>query len=490
MKLKHIFPHLKSNSQLGALEVKGISDDSRFLNKGDLFFVIKRKRFDIFSVLRDIEPKVSVFVGDLSSGKKIKNLIQHKPIILVKDIQKEFFRVADLIYGFKKSGLKIIGVTGTNGKTTTAYLIYHILKEMGKSVSLISTVRYHIGTKTYKGYHTTPDFLTLRKIFKKIKKKNGHFVVMEVSSHAIVQKRIRGIDFLRCVFTNLSRDHLDYHKTIKNYFDVKKKLFLDNKKIFSVINTDDSYGRKIFKMLPHKLSYGIKRAADCRAYNINLDKRGSRFNLVIAGKSYPVTTDLCGRHNILNILAAVGVVFSLRFPLAKVVKSISHFRPVEGRFEPVTDDIFIDYAHTPDALRKVLLSLREVGYKKIICLFGCGGERDKGKRKTMGRIACRYADFSFITSDNPRNEDPLKICRQVKEGFKKRNYSLVVDRREAIKKAIELFYKNKIELHKDICLLVAGKGHEDYQIIGNQRIPFKDREVIREELIKYDNYRF
>lgn len=382
--------------------------------------------------------------------------------------------------------LKIIGITGTNGKTTTAFLIYHLLKRMGRKTSLIGTIKYIIGSKAYKAKLTTPGFIDLRRILKKIKDAGSNFVVIEVSSHGLVQGRAKGLKFSRCLFTNLSRDHLDYHKTMKSYFSAKKKLFFPQKDAISLINIDDYYGKKIFRGLRGALSFAIEARADFRAENIVLGKGGSCFELISSRKHYSVKTHLCGKYNVLNILGAVGLVSSLGFPLSEVVRAVSSFKPPKGRLEPAASDIFIDYAHTPDALANVLGNLRESGYEKIICLFGCGGDRDRGKRRLMGQIASLRANFTFITSDNPRSEDPSKICSQIKKGFKKKNYLVVIDRYKAIKKAVKFFLENKgsnpayakASAGKS-CLLIAGKGHEDYQIIKDKRIPFSDKEAVK-----------
>ena len=375
--------------------------------------------------------------------------------------------------------LEIIGITGTNGKTTTAFLIYHLLKKMGKKASLVGTIKYIIGSKSYKAKLTTPGFIELSKILKKIKKVGSDFVVIEVSSHGIVQGRIKGLKFSRCLFTNLSRDHLDYHKTMKNYFFAKKKFFVSQKNAFSFINIDDGYGKNIARGLKKASSFAIKSGADFRAENIVLEKKGSHFQIVSSRKRYKVKTHLCGRYNVLNILGAVGLVSSLGFPISKVVAAVSSFKPPLGRLEPVAKDIFIDYAHTSDALSNTLGNLRESGYEKITCLFGCGGDRDKGKRRLMGQISSLKSDFTFITSDNPRSEEPLEICSQIEKGFKTKNYSVIVDRRKAIEAAIKFFLQNK---SKNSCLLIAGKGHEDYQIIKDKRIPFSDKKIVKQLL--------
>jgi UDP-N-acetylmuramoyl-L-alanyl-D-glutamate--2,6-diaminopimelate ligase len=484
--LKDIFPHLNLTKEMKMLEVRGISEDSRLVRKGDIFFVKERKNFDIFSVLKSIEKNVTAFVVEFKNRDRLKTVISKKPIIAVGDIRKEFFRVVDKFYGFNKDRFKFIGVTGTNGKTTTTHLLYYLLKKMGEKVSLIGTVNYFIGDKVYRANHTTPDYLTLRKILQKIRGKSPQFVVMEVSSHSIDQERIKGVEFLRCVFTNLSRDHLDYHKTMQNYFDTKKKLFACSKECFSIINVDDIYGRRLLRKIRCAFSYGISRKADFCAQRIRWSKGGGEFNLSYKDENIAVRTQLYGRHNVLNILAAIATVFSLGFSLKEIVKLLPSFERVEGRLEEVLSDIFVDYAHTPEALKQVLLTLKEIGYEKIICVFGCGGDRDRGKRRRMGKVAYRYAYFTFITSDNPRSEDPFRICCDIERGFRDNSYMVVLDRKTAIGKAIKL--KNK---YKNSCVLIAGKGHEDYQIVGNEKIPFKDSSVVKELLRhkkKYDYF--
>ena len=486
MDLKRLIPQSKNILGSKRLKIKGISDDSRCVGKGDLFFVTNKRNFNIFSVLKEVEKKALAFVADAKQKSKILSIIKNKPVIIVKNIDKEFLRVANRFYGFKKSNVKCIGVTGTNGKTTTTSIIYHLLSEMGQSPSLIGTVKYLIGSTKEKADYTTPDFLRLRKILNKIEKEKSNFVVIEVSSHALKQKRTRGVEFTRCVFTNLSRDHLDYHRTIKDYFKSKEKLFLDNKNKPSFINSDDAYGRRLIKKLPKSISYGIRPGADFRARRITLGKKKTYFDLVYKEISYPVVTNLIGVHNILNILGAISVVSSLGFPLSKLTKAVVNFRQVQGRLQEVAIGVFIDYAHTPSALASTLSSLAKIGYKRIICVFGCGGDRDKGKRKLMGQIVSKKASFAFITSDNPRSECPESICCQIAKGFYRNNYKIVINRKEAISRAWELFKKYsklKNNLTHNTCLLVAGKGHENYQIIGDRRLPFKDSKVLK-KLIK------
>lgn len=480
MELKKILPELKLDKNVGSLSIKNINDDSRRAQSGDAFFILEGKAFDIFSVLKSIEDRVSCFVADRKNKKEVLGCNLKAPVIFVNNIDCVYRKAVDIFYGFDTRDFKFIGITGTKGKTTTAFLLYHLLTHLKQNVSLLGTIKYVIGKKEYEATHTTPDYLRSRRIFSEIRKQNSKYIIMEVSSHGIEQQRISGINFSRCVFTNLSREHLDYHKTMSNYFTAKRKFFLQNKKAVSIINKDDKYGLRLIRRLENVITYGADSKTDFTAKNIRLSKGGIQFELDHKHRKYYVKSTLLGRHNVFNMLAAIATTFSLGFSLDDIIKYIGKFKGVPGRLEEVYDGIFIDYAHSPDSLKKALLTLKDIGYKRIICLFGCGGNRDKGKRKIMGNIACRLADFSFITSDNPRHENPLDICRQIESGFSEKNYALIPDRKEAIKNAIEM----KINQH-DVCLLIAGKGHENYQIIGDKKISFKDSEIVRKCLDGY-----
>ncbi|MCM8786726.1 MAG: UDP-N-acetylmuramoyl-L-alanyl-D-glutamate--2,6-diaminopimelate ligase [Candidatus Omnitrophica bacterium] len=477
MKITNILPDIKFTKN-SSIQITGICDDTRIVKKGDAFFIIERKNFDIFSAIKQLEDKVSVFVADIKDKKKVLPLINKKPIIFVKNIKEHFFKAVDLYYNFNTYDFNFIGVTGTNGKTTVTTLIYHILKNLRYKTALLGTIKYIIGNKEYPPLYTTPDYLLLRKILSEAKKKGVEYVVMEVSSHALVQDRVKGIQFLRCVFTNLTRDHLDYHKTMKDYFIAKCKLFIENKNALAIINTDDFYGKKIAKLVDWKLTYCIENKADIVAKNISLSTNKTEFDFVYKDTTFHIKTHLLGRHNVYNILAAVGCVISYGFSIDKIISLVASFKGVEGRLEQVVDDIFVDYAHTPDALKKVILTLRQIGYEEVICVFGCGGDRDKGKRPLMGRVADKYADFTFITSDNPRSENPILICKQIEKGFSGKNYKITIDRKCAIKEAINL-WKKKFKKGNKCCILVAGKGHENCQIIKDKKIPFKDSKIIR-----------
>ncbi len=483
MKIKDIFPKLYfSGNNVGNISVEGISNNTKFVKKGDLFFIIEGDNFDIFSFLSIIEHKVVGFVAEEKRREVVNSIVKRKPVIFVPNIKEELKRCTDLFYPVDLKRLKFIGVTGTNGKTTVTSLISYLLNKFSVKNALIGTIHHVIGDKKLKSFYTTPDYLCLRKLLYYIQREGIEYVIMEVSSHSIQQKRIEGINFLQCIFTNLTCDHLDYHLTMHNYFSTKERLFVENPSAISIINIDDRYGKKIFCTLEReKYSYGFSKYADYRITDYKISPKGVDFMVKVRGKKERIKNALIGRYNILNILASLVSLDKLGFSIKEAGQLISSFRKLDGRMERVGSDIFVDYAHTPDALRNALIALRNSGYKNIILVFGCGGNRDTKKREKMGKIACLKATFTIITSDNPRNEDPLMICQQIKKGFLKDNFFIIVDRKEAIKKAFSLK-----EHYKNCAMIVAGKGHEDYQIIGNKQIRFKDKYIIK-ELIKERN---
>lgn len=474
--LRKVLHRVPLEKRIQNVRVSDVCDDTRCVRKGALFFVRPGKNFDIFPRLNLIEGKVAAFVVSAKDKKKVEGTLTGAPVVFVKDVAREFVSAIDAMYGFNNKDFIFIGVTGTKGKTTVTHLIYELLNRLGKRTALIGTIHYLIGGAREPASHTTPDYLALRKLFRRMKAAHIKFVVMEVSSHGIAQGRVKGIDFARRVFTNLSREHLDYHKTMQGYFEAKRAFFLNDRHgAHAIVNIDDAYGGKLAGELKASLSYGQKACADFRARKLVLGKRGVDFILAHKGSEFAVSSRLVGSHNVENILAAIATVHSLGFPLTKIVPLVGRFRGVEGRLQEIQPDVFVDYAHTPDSLEKTLGALRQVGYKKIICVFGCGGNRDKGKRKVMGTVASRRADHTIITSDNPRQEDPMSICKAIEKGFTRKNYTRIPDRKKAIKEGLRLQKKMR---HS--CLVVAGKGHEAYQLVKGDRIPFKDSLIIKE----------
>ena len=401
----------------------------------------------------------------------------------INDLKKNEGEIAHIFFKKPSKELLTIGITGTNGKTTCAYWISEIQNLLGKKTGLIGTLGY--GYKKLKPHvYTTPDAIFNHRILKEFKTEKIKSVVMEVSSHALSQGRVNGILFDVAVFTNLSRDHLDYHLNFKNYFDAKKKLFHFPSLKVAVINIDDAYGKKLkLSLVQNKtkvITYGIKNG-DIRASHIEYSLSSTTFQLITKKETYKVKAPIVGEFNVYNLLAVISGLVGSGLPIQKVIKQVSHISQVPGRMErlgtKLTPQVFIDYAHTPDALKKALGTLKDHTEGKLVCVFGCGGDRDKGKRKEMAEAASDLADTNFITSDNPRSESPKKIISEISRSMSGA-YKIEIDRHKAIFKAIEQAKKQDI-------ILIAGKGHETYQEINGVRYPFSDKKYVKKALKKY-----
>lgn len=476
----------------GTEMVTGVSCNSKELRKGELFFAMKGFNRDGSEFIPEaIESgAVACVVEELKNGEY--------PQVLVRDINRAFGISCARIFNEPSMALTVIGITGTNGKTTITYMIESVLKETGITPGVIGTTGYRFPGKNIPAELTTPDAKRLNQLLSEMVTNNVKAVAMEVSSHALELGRIWGIDFDIAVFTNLTRDHLDFHKTMSDYFKSKNKLFslylpLSRKeRLFAVINNDSPYGKKIEidNGRIKKISYGIEEDSEIRAVEVKVGRASSDVVVRIKKDEFPLRINLTGRHNVYNALACIGVCYALGIEQKYIKKGIENIHYVPGRLEPVKNkngiSVYIDYAHTPDALENVLLALKETARGRIITIFGCGGDRDRGKREIMGEIAGEHSDITVITSDNPRTEDPEAIINQIEKGIKRtgvikinsesglrdtsKGYITLTDR----KKAIELGLKIA---KRDDTVLIAGKGHEDYQIIGKERIHFSDREV-------------
>ena len=408
--------------------------------------------------------------------------------IKVKNARHALGELSSVFYNNPADSLAVYGITGTNGKTTTAYLMRHIFSSVGKPTGIITTVEYGIGDRSIPASRTTPEAPLLQSLLSQILLSQCVNAVMEVSSHALVQERVAGIDFDGAIFTNLTRDHLDYHKTRENYILAKKLLFSNigrgRKQSFAVINIDDPVAPVMISAVEDRarvITYGTMGKGDVCAENTTLSERGSFFCIKTPWGNAEVKTKLLGRFNIYNILAALSACVASGVPIDKAVSSISTASPAPGRLQEIENNrnikIFVDYAHTDDALENVLRTLREITKGRLIVVFGCGGNRDVTKRPAMGKIATEIADHTIVTSDNPRKEDPLKIIEDIKAGISpSSSFEIEPDRREAIKKAISIAKENDV-------IIVAGKGHETFQELANKTIYFDDRLVI-DELLK------
>ncbi|MFH2137000.1 MAG: UDP-N-acetylmuramoyl-L-alanyl-D-glutamate--2,6-diaminopimelate ligase [Candidatus Omnitrophota bacterium] len=467
--------------------VKGISIDSRKVVPDSCFVAIEGVHADGHDFIEQVFLRgARIIIYNISKQEKISLLKNNQQIVCVgvDNTRKVLGMLAAEFFGQPARKLKMIGITGTNGKTTTSFLIENMLKNCGFKSGVIGTIYYKIEDKFIKAHNTTPDAITLNSLFLEMVQKKLTHAVMEVSSHALDQQRIGGIGFNIALFTNLTHDHLDYHRDIEDYFSAKAKLFTElDKSGYALINGDDEYGKRLKTMTRAKvIDYAIiDRQAAVRAENIQLTAQGTSFTVVTLPGSGYVKTKLIGKHNIYNILGCICVGLCQGIELQSICDTMSKAETVPGRLEQISSaepfEVFIDYAHTDDALKNVLSALREIKPKKIITVFGCGGDRDKKKRPLMGKIASRMSDFVIITNDNPRTEEPEEIISHIKNGFDREfeNYKVIPDRKQAIKEAV-----HKAEAGDFV--LIAGKGHETYQIFKDKTIDFDDRKVVREIL--------
>ncbi len=401
--------------------------------------------------------------------------------VIVPDTKYAYAKMCSALYGNPKDQLKLIGVTGTNGKTTTTFLIKNILEQFGKKVGLIGTIHNMICDAVIPTENTTPDAHELHRIFREMVDAGCEYAVMEVSSHALEQERVAGLRFAAGVFTNLTQDHLDYHLTMDNYVLAKKKLF--SMTDVAVINSDDKYAKQMIDGIPCAVStYAVDdKCAEYRALDLNYRADGVSFSLENGGRVIDVSVRTPGRFSVYNALAAAGCIATLGFDLQETLKYLSRSVGVKGRAEVVETGrdftVIIDYAHTPDGLENVLNTFNEIKTDRLVVLFGCGGDRDATKRPRMGKIAAQLADYCIVTSDNPRTEDPAGIIDDILVGMKdtKTPYTVIENRREAIHYAVKNAQKGDI-------IVLAGKGHETYQIIMTAKNHFDEREIVQEAL--------
>ena len=400
------------------------------------------------------------------------------PLIPFADTRYALAILADEFFGHPSGKLKVVGVTGTNGKTTITYLIRSILSQAGFSSGIIGTINYCFKDKIMPAPNTTPGPLDLQLLLKTMVDAGCGYCVMEVSSHGLQQNRTEGIEFAAAIFTNLTPEHLDYHLNLDNYFLAKSRLFSGlSKEAYAIINLDSPFALRLLGLSRGKfVGYAVGSQADVRATNLVLGLWGSEFILKTGALKTKIKTRLIGKHNVSNILAAIAFALTQGIELADIKKALGCFEGVKGRLQKVragNRNIFIDYAHTPDALENVLGILRQFSKNNLLVVFGCGGERDSLKRPLMGKVAEKYADVIILTSDNPRGEDPEEIARDIASGIKSKDYKIILERREAIRYALS---KSK----EQDTVIIAGKGHENYQIFKTRRIEFDDNVVTQD----------
>ena len=484
MQLKLLLSRASTRQVHGSLdvEISSLCYDSRQATRGALFFAVRGARINGHDFLSDALGRGAAAVV---VDRHMPDLHANATCVEVDDVRASLAELSAFFYHQPALKLKLAGVTGTNGKTTTTYLLKHICESAVWRCGLIGTVRYEIGDEIVPSTRTTPESLDLQALFARMRDAGCKAAVMEVSSHAIAQDRICGLEFDVAVFTNLTQDHLDFHGSIESYFEAKASFFtrfLPNqarKRGVAVINVDDRYGAELYARISKSMrviTYGVGNRADFRASNFKTELAGTSYQLDAQERSFLVRLPLIGKFNIYNSLAALAASSALGIQLRAAVLALATAPHVPGRVELVAAkrnyQVFVDYAHTDDALNNVLRTLRELNPNRLIIVFGCGGDRDRAKRPLMGRAAEQGSDYVILTSDNPRSEDPEAILRDVEKGFQGDRYEKIADRRLAIQRAISMARMRDI-------VLIAGKGHENYQEFAHQQIPFDDVQVAR-----------
>ncbi len=487
-------------------QVTGITYDSRSIKEGFVFVAIKGESVDGHKFVESAISKGAAAVVCEKGRSELGALVEKYPAVSwieVDDCRDALAAFSKSFYGSPSEKMGIVGITGTNGKTTTSYLIKSILEKWGKGVGLIGTISYMIKDASFDAPHTTPEASDFQYLLSQMADKECNYVITEVSSHALAQKRVGYTQFKVAIFTNLTQDHLDYHGTMEGYFESKARLFLEllADDGTAVINIDDPYGRRLSDILKkqrpglNQITFAISdKDADIRVEDIKSSFRGTSFKLRMKDKAEGIDffSPLVGQTGLLNVMSAVCATLPLNVPMEVIKEGIAELGGVKGRFESVdigqTFLAIVDYAHTHDALERLITTSRQLldnisssktaeknPRGKIITVFGCGGNRDRGKRPRMGRVASEASDFVIVTSDNPRNEDPVAIIKDIEKGMDKENYIVIPDRRIAIKMAVLLASAGDI-------ILVAGKGHEDYQELAGIRQHFSDREVLEDAI--------
>ena len=480
MKLRDVFAGLEVETPSSAtgLEIRQVACDSRKVNSGGLFFALHGAKADGNTFIRDAISRGAAVVA--SEQAQPDGLPGSVAWIRVREARKALAVASENFFGHPAEALQLVAVTGTNGKTTSTSLVDSIIKASGAKTGLFGTIAYHTPLGDYPAPNTTPESVDLQGFFAEIRDAGGKYAVLEASSHSLMMDRLWGCHFAAAVFTNLTREHMDYHKTFEDYFAAKKRLFEGTgagAPEIAVINTDDEYGKKLGGLAKKTMSYGLSSNADITTKKFQLTFGGLEFTAQTPSGKVDVTSPLVGRINVYNILGAIGAAQALGVSNDVIQAGIRDLKRVAGRFERVEGGqpflVIVDYAHTDDALENLIRTARELTPKgRVITLFGCGGEKDRTKRPVMGEVSGRLSDLTILTNDNPRGEDPLKIINDVIVGLQKTTgkYMVEPDREKAIGMAIE-------EAQAGDIVLLAGKGHETSQILGTSTLEWSDKEV-------------
>ncbi|MBR4382073.1 MAG: UDP-N-acetylmuramoyl-L-alanyl-D-glutamate--2,6-diaminopimelate ligase [Selenomonadaceae bacterium] len=473
------------------VEISGIEHDSRKVTAKNLFVCMEGAHVDGHKFIPQAVERGAVAI--LTTRKNFEPP-ENISVLVVPDMLNALAVIVPYFYDYPARAMRVVGVTGTNGKTTTTYMLREIFSTAGFKVGLIGTIQILIGDESFPNPNTTPNVIDLQHIFADMRAKNVQIVVMEVSSHALAENRIAGVEFDTAIFTNLTQDHLDFHGTMENYLRAKAKLFdmvsrkgrKQNKS--AVVNVDDAAGEEILRHCHcKKISYAIENPADLQAIDLNVKSDGMKLQLNSSPVPSPLSLNLhvTGLFNVYNVLATIGAALAENISPEVIKRALENFHGVPGRFERIFSsapfEVIVDYAHTPDGVKNVLETARQIVTGKIITVFGCGGDRDNKKRPIMGKLAAELSDVVIATSDNPRTENPEKILDDIEVGIREvigeKFYERIADRHSAIFRAIELANSGDV-------VLILGKGHENYQILNTGTIHFDDREVAREAIDK------
>ncbi len=461
------------------IEIKNLKYDSRAVEKGDLFFCIEGFNMDGHKYVKSaIEKGATAIICSKDLQNEINS--EHVTFLKVSDTRNAMALCAGNFFNHSDRKLKLIGITGTNGKTTSSFMIKKVLETAGYKVGIIGTIANYICNKRIDTKRTTPESIELHQLFSEMVEAEVDYCIMEVSSHSLVLSRVYGLEFEIGIFSNLTQDHLDFHKTFENYYNAKLMLFKNSK--VSIVNIEDKYGKNILGDISNKkVTYGLNSKCNIYAEEVNMHSRGIDFLLCYEEKKCQVNLSMPGNFNLFNALSSAAACLKEGIDIDIVAKGLNSITGVPGRCELISKDynidfdIIIDYAHTPDALEKILNTINGFTKGRLISVFGCGGDRDRTKRPEMGFIGSENSDFVVITSDNPRSEEPVQIINEIVMGIKKDNFIIVEDRKSAIKKAIML-------ANKDDTILIAGKGHENYQELKEGKIDFNEKEIVDEIL--------
>jgi UDP-N-acetylmuramoyl-L-alanyl-D-glutamate--2,6-diaminopimelate ligase len=462
--------------------VAGVTADSREVDADWAFVAIAGQQLDGHNfVPQALQQGAAAIILE----RAVPHLIPPKVcVVRVGDGRRAIAQMAAAWHGYPSHELQLVGVTGTNGKTTSTYLLEAMWRAHGYMPGVIGTVTYRYAGHEQAADQTTPAAEALQRLLRQMVQAQVRHCAMEVSSHALSQERVGGCRFAAALFTNLTQDHLDFHESMDAYYLAKARLFTEYQPGVAIVNRDDAAGQKLLTALRSPaITYGFTPQADVSVDQVTMNDQGIQLRAKVPGSQVHVHSALVGRHNVYNILGALATAYGLGMNLRLAVQGLEQLQAVPGRFERIDAgqpfSVLIDYAHTDDALRNVLIAARGIAQARVIIVFGAGGDRDRRKRPQMGRMAAQYADMAFITSDNPRTEVPIDIMRAIETGYREigraTNYLLIEDRAEAIRAALQIAQGGDV-------VVIAGKGHEPYQMIGHQRLPFDDRQVARQTL--------